>query len=394
MFTTTARPGAWPAWGAPADDRGPNRGRHACTGAFRLKTLLARGARALLLAALNRAFHGRFTAEDFRFLRTLTDAGIHGDAQLARSVQILATRKLVLDASNQDAVALAAAENLPIGRGEADFLKRAAGEGLSLDGNIAGLLGAIERHRAAAPVSAGGAPAPAAASTLRQIEQIAALNQLDALGDLAEGFQIAYSQEGEAAILDRLFDYRSTGFYVDVGACHPKRFSNTYACYRRGWRGVNIEPTPGAQALFERWRPRDIFQPCAIARQAGQRRFFLFEEPALNTFDEALAEEYGRSGYRLSGTRDVEVRPLASVLAGCGIDVPIDFMSVDVEESEMEVLDSNDWERFRPRILLMEILGFDLQAPGSHPVHDRVQALGYRMIAKTFNTVIYRDARG
>ena len=51
-----------------------------------------------------------------------------------------------------------------------------------------------------------------------------------------------YSQEGEDIVIDRYFQHKAKGFYVEVGAHHPFRFSNTYRFYRRGWTGVCIEP--------------------------------------------------------------------------------------------------------------------------------------------------------
>ena len=53
----------------------------------------------------------------------------------------------------------------------------------------------------------------------------------------------SFSQEGEDLLIDRMFDGQSVGFYVDVGAHHPTRFSNTYLLYLRGWRGINIDAT-------------------------------------------------------------------------------------------------------------------------------------------------------
>ena len=65
---------------------------------------------------------------------------------------------------------------------------------------------------------------------------------------------ISYSQEGEDMILRRLFETRRRGFYVDVGAHHPRRFSNTYYFYRQGWSGINIDAAPGSMKLFDRLR--------------------------------------------------------------------------------------------------------------------------------------------
>ncbi|MFT7246563.1 MAG: hypothetical protein ACI82A_003940, partial [Candidatus Azotimanducaceae bacterium] len=68
----------------------------------------------------------------------------------------------------------------------------------------------------------------------------------------------SWSQEGEDQILRRIFEQQSTGFYVDVGAHHPKRFSNTFLFYKLGWQGINIDAMPGSMALFNRERSRDL----------------------------------------------------------------------------------------------------------------------------------------
>jgi hypothetical protein len=75
----------------------------------------------------------------------------------------------------------------------------------------------------------------------------------------------SYSQEGEDMLLERFLEHRHSGFYVDVGAHHPRRFSNTYRLYRRGWRGLNIDANPGSMALFRHVRPRDINIEAAVS---------------------------------------------------------------------------------------------------------------------------------
>ena len=68
----------------------------------------------------------------------------------------------------------------------------------------------------------------------------------------------AYSSEGEDLILKRIFDKKKKGVYIDVGAHHPFRVSNTYLLYKRNWTGINIDPLPGSKALFNKHRPKDI----------------------------------------------------------------------------------------------------------------------------------------
>src|SRR4051794_14772116 len=97
------------------------------------------------------------------------------------------------------------------------------------------------------------------ATTLRQRLVQAAPGPLLALARniCAEFPKASYSQEGEDMILRRFFEEHGKGFYVDVGAHHPKRFSNTYSFYKQGWSGINIDAMPGSMARFRRVRPRD-----------------------------------------------------------------------------------------------------------------------------------------
>ncbi len=228
---------------------------------------------------------------------------------------------------------------------------------------------------------------------LQQLKAVALLKRLDEIGDLSEGFQVNYAQEGEALILNRFFDFRKEGFFVDIGAHHPKRFSNTYSFYKLGWRGVNIDPTPGVKEIFDEVRPEDISLSVAVSNVDGRQDFYMFSEPALNTFSPQMAQDYQHQGCKLIEVRSIETRRLATLLDQYHIDRPIDFMSIDVEDHELPVLQSNDWTRFRPKVLLVEILNFDMKHPDASPVHNFILNEGYELFAKTFNTVFYKDAR-
>ena len=94
----------------------------------------------------------------------------------------------------------------------------------------------------------------------------------------------SYSQEGEDILLKRIFNNKKNGFYVDVGAHHPKRFSNTNIFYQMGWRGINIDPMPSSMDLFKRYRPRDINLEFGVAKKKGIMKYYIFNDPALNSF--------------------------------------------------------------------------------------------------------------
>ena len=124
---------------------------------------------------------------------------------------------------------------------------------------------------------------------------------------------LAYSQDGEDMVLRRLFEWQAHGFYVDIGAHHPFRFSNTCFFHRKGWRGINVDPNPDAIAAFRSVRPSDINLCVGVSDAPGELTFHFFNEPALNTFDADLAEERVRlPGYHLVEKRNVPVKRLES----------------------------------------------------------------------------------
>jgi FkbM family methyltransferase len=204
----------------------------------------------------------------------------------------------------------------------------------------------------------------------------------------------SYAQEGEDLVLRRIFEDRPGGFFVDVGAHHPRRFSNTYLFYRAGWRGINIEPNPDLTPLFGRERPRDVTLELGVSDVPGVLTYYRFNDGALNTFDPALARERdGLRGYRIVGTAEVRVGRLDEILAehlpaGTGID----FLSVDAEGHDLQVLRSNDWDRFRPEIVLAEALGTSLGDAAASPVHALMERQGYQLFGKTVHTLFFRDA--
>jgi len=204
--------------------------------------------------------------------------------------------------------------------------------------------------------------------------------------------RFSYSQEGEDLILERLFENQYSGFYVDVGAHHPKRFSNTHRFYRNGWRGINIEPNPDGLALFQRRRKRDINLGYGVANKHGELVYYMFNEPALNTFDRALSEQRPTDRYRIIAKKHVPVKRLSEILEEhLPPHTVIDFMTIDVEGLDLEVLESNDWSRYRPGCLLVEATQFKLENPGAAPIHAFLESHNYELFAKTFNTLFYRD---
>lgn len=227
-----------------------------------------------------------------------------------------------------------------------------------------------------------------------------------------EYYRVSFAQDGEDLLLLSLFEGLSTGFYVDVGAHHPRRYSNTLALYSRGWSGINIDAMPGSMRPFRETRSRDINLELAISDERRVLTFYEFNEPALNGFDPALARRRvglvpaGQSpdtAFRIVAERQIPTVTLAEVLdehlpAGREIDV----LNVDVEGLDFAVLASNDWSKYRPTVIVAEDPDVvSLDALGSSRVARFLRERGYVPLCKTRLTLFFaredriiRDALG
>lgn len=201
-----------------------------------------------------------------------------------------------------------------------------------------------------------------------------------------------YGFHGEDAIIFELFhtggDIDRKGFYVDIGAYKPIEYSLTYRFYEHGWRGINVDPAEGMKTTFDTSRPEDINIQCAVGDDEGQKTFYLLKNPQENTLSQ---EEAYRNKDNLLSQTTVPVYRLATLLEKHKpIDTFIDFLSIDVEGFEINVLTSNDWERFSPKTIAVEQLRVTtLEELADSDVYCFLKNQGYEFFAKTPCTVFY-----
>ncbi len=224
------------------------------------------------------------------------------------------------------------------------------------------------------------------------------LNQLDdqtkdRLYILFKKYQkTSYSQEGEDLILNRLFEKINKGFYIDIGAHHPIRFSNTYFFYRKGWSGINIDARPGSMLLFNRLRKRDINIETAVSDSETELTYYMFNDTALNTFDRERAEVIIKeTNYKLTSKKIIKTSRLENILDhNVTLKQSIDFMNIDVEGLDLKVLKSNNWNKYKPKYILVESLEKDSSDIYKDPISLFLSNSGYRPFACTFNTLFYK----
>ena len=164
---------------------------------------------------------------------------------------------------------------------------------------------------------------------------------------------ISYAQNFEDVMLARVFAGRNTGFYVDVGAADPINLSVTKWFYDLGWSGLNIEPN---RQLFDRLtadRPRDINLDCGVGAITAEAQFFEPNVGELSSFD-SRAQDKAQSTGVPGSTRTVAVAPLTDLLKLHCPGRTIDFLKIDVEGWEAEVLKGLDLRQYRPIVILIE----------------------------------------
>jgi FkbM family methyltransferase len=164
---------------------------------------------------------------------------------------------------------------------------------------------------------------------------------------------MSYAQNREDVLLNRLFADRSSGFYIDVGAYHPVFNSVTKLFYDRGWNGINIEPIPSLSEMFAQDRQRDINLRIGISnREEASTLYECLNSLEASTFSRELAESLRGQGCQLV-EHSVPVTTLARVCEQYAVPT-IDFLKIDVESYEREVLEGADWSRYRPRVIVVE----------------------------------------
>ena len=164
---------------------------------------------------------------------------------------------------------------------------------------------------------------------------------------------ISYAQNGEDVVLDRFFRAPS-GLYIDVGANHPVHHSVTRHFYELGWRGINVEPDPECFARICEDRPEDVNLCMALAAASGEAPLHVIPHTGLSTLRTDIAAQWSERGYAPQPT-STTIGTLAGI---CREHAPagIDFLKVDVEGLESEVISGGDWKAFRPRVVVVEAI--------------------------------------
>lgn len=207
-------------------------------------------------------------------------------------------------------------------------------------------------------------------------------------------YRKSWSQCGEDLILRLLFDLLQIArpSYIDIGAHHPWLFNNTYLFYRRGARGVNVEPDTSLHAGLRGRRPRDVNLNIGIGPHEAELDLYVMSRRALNTFSAVEARKYvDQHGMQIVDTRRIRVQTFAQTVDTYMGRTP-DLVSLDVEGLELDILRSIDFSKYRPHVFCIETLSYaggDGSGVKNSEIHALMLESGYLLHADTYINSIY-----
>jgi FkbM family methyltransferase len=219
---------------------------------------------------------------------------------------------------------------------------------------------------------------------------------VDGLGSklLPEYSTAVYSHWGEDSIIEFLFSSVSDGRYLDIGCFHPALYSNTMRLYGKGWTGLNIDPNPFMIKQCQLMRPRDVSLNKAAGKEHGSIEYYSFHDWASsNTASREFANIIAKNqNLEMPVGKTVELVTMAELMEEYFSDRTPEFVNIDVEDLDVDVLKSGDWSRYRPHVLAIEDINFSITAPHESAIYRFLREQGYLMISRCIYTSIFIES--
>ena len=193
-----------------------------------------------------------------------------------------------------------------------------------------------------------------------------------------------YSNWGiDLLIKDILKNQKEKGIYIDVGSHHPLINNNTYILYKRGWKGINIDLDFNSIDMFNYFRPKDHNIQIALSNKIGFTDLYFFHNrSAKNTITKSR-------GKGAKSIKRVKTDTLNNIIKNSKINTKkIDFLSIDVEGNELNVLKGLNFKNYRPKIISIEFIKPNIKEFYQHDIKNIFKSDIYKfMISKKYKLV-------
>lgn len=205
----------------------------------------------------------------------------------------------------------------------------------------------------------------------------------------------SYSQFGEDVIIMKLFSEVlkiKQPTFIDIGAHHPYEISNTAIFYEKGCKGIDIEANPNLFSLFEKERPHSINICCGVADKKSDGStmpFYMIDEKSgRNSFDKSLVDGFIRDNpsFRIQEIKQIPVKSLETILKENNIYKCPEYMSIDIEGMEFEVLKDFDLKNRGPKVITIEISSYSNK---SKLLKEFLERSGYFLWLKIYHNYTF-----
>ncbi len=183
--------------------------------------------------------------------------------------------------------------------------------------------------------------------------------------------RISYGYKAEDRLIESLLKPIITehGFYVDVGCNEPRFLSNTFLLYRRGWRGICVDPNEKLIRKHKRIRPKDQAIAAFVSDVETEIEYVELDNDTLSTADPEHIQHALASGHKIVSTKKIPAQKLTTILDKLNAPARFELLSVDAEGNDLKVLKSLDFEKYTPQLVVVEADDFDPSNPSAHEIY-------------------------
>lgn len=164
----------------------------------------------------------------------------------------------------------------------------------------------------------------------------------------------SYSNWGVDMMANDVFKNKKKGFFIDIGCHHPFLNNNTYSLYKRGWTGINIDLDFNSIDMFNFFRKKDLNIVAAVSDKIENKDLYFFHNrSAVNTLSK-------NAGTKAKEIKSIKTNTINNIIENSAYKKKeIDFISIDVEGHELNVLKGIDFKRYNPKLVVIEFINYN-----------------------------------
>jgi FkbM family methyltransferase len=208
---------------------------------------------------------------------------------------------------------------------------------------------------------------------------------------MGRSVRVSYAFTAEDRIIESLLKPLITyeGFYVDVGCNDPRFISNTFLLYRRGWKGICVDANEKLIAKHKKIRPRDKAICALVSNEKKEMDFVTLTNNVLSSAENKYLHEMRQQGQQIVDKKRMTTRSLTEILDECHAPSSFDLLSVDAEEFDLMVLQSLDFNRYIPKLIVAEAEDFEANNPTVHPMYIFLTGKGYKLTGSILTNLYF-----